>query len=86
MDCMRIMMICKKREFVIIISAERRPLLDIGLPQAPPQRPVLCVLHPPDPSNPNRVEKGVSDSLTGDRTERKKRSVVPTPSYGIRAG
>jgi hypothetical protein len=30
--------------FIIIISAERRPLLDIGLPQSSPRRSVLCSL------------------------------------------
>jgi hypothetical protein len=38
-DCSGLMMI-------IIISAERRPLLDIGLPQSSPRRSVLCCLHP----------------------------------------
>jgi hypothetical protein len=32
--------------FIIIISAERRPLLDIGLPQSSPRRSVLCCPHP----------------------------------------
>jgi hypothetical protein len=31
---------------IIIISAEKRPLLDIGLPQNPPRRSVLCCPHP----------------------------------------
>jgi hypothetical protein len=31
---------------VLIISAERRPLLDIGLPQSSPRRSVLCCPHP----------------------------------------
>jgi hypothetical protein len=31
---------------IIIISAERRPLLDIGLPQSSPPRSVLCCPHP----------------------------------------
>jgi hypothetical protein len=31
---------------IIIISAERRPLLDRGLPQSSPRRSVLCCLHP----------------------------------------
>ena len=37
---------CQYSYIIIIISAERRPLLDIGLPQAPPLRPVLCFSHP----------------------------------------
>ncbi|KAI8429467.1 hypothetical protein MSG28_000103 [Choristoneura fumiferana] len=32
---------------IIIMSAERRPLLDIGLSQGSPLRPVLCFPHPP---------------------------------------
>jgi hypothetical protein len=31
---------------ILIISAERRPLLDIGLPQSSPRRSVLCCPHP----------------------------------------
>jgi hypothetical protein len=31
---------------ITIISAERRPLLDIGLPQSSPRRSVLCCPHP----------------------------------------
>jgi hypothetical protein len=31
---------------IIIISAERRPMLDIGLPQSSPRRSVLCCPHP----------------------------------------
>jgi hypothetical protein len=32
--------------YIIIISAERRPLLDIGLPQSSPRLSVLCCSHP----------------------------------------
>ena len=31
---------------IIIISAERRPLLDIGIPQMSPQRPLPCFSYP----------------------------------------
>ncbi|KAI8440847.1 hypothetical protein MSG28_009158 [Choristoneura fumiferana] len=34
-------------DLAFIMSAERRPLLDIGLPQGSPLRPVLCFPHPP---------------------------------------
>ncbi|KAI8434345.1 hypothetical protein MSG28_012413 [Choristoneura fumiferana] len=36
-------------------GAERRPLLDIGLPQGSPLRPVLCFLHPPRSRDLNQV-------------------------------
>ncbi|KAJ8707053.1 hypothetical protein PYW08_011187 [Mythimna loreyi] len=35
-------------------TAERRPMLDIGLPQAPPQQPLQCVSQPSGSSNPDQ--------------------------------
>ena len=40
---------------IIIISAERRPLLDIGLPQTSPHRSVLWVSHPADARSLDQV-------------------------------
>ncbi|KAI8439767.1 hypothetical protein MSG28_013454 [Choristoneura fumiferana] len=37
------------------MSAERRPLLDIGLPQGSPLRPVLCFPRPPRSCDLNQV-------------------------------
>lgn len=58
--------------FKIIISAEKRPLLGIGLPQgAPQQRPVLCHPHPV-----SRYLRPAMRSLSGRRCRYTLREVL----------
>jgi hypothetical protein len=44
---------------IIIISAERRPLLDIGLPQSSPRRSVLCCPHPATSRDLHQIGIGI---------------------------